>query len=116
MARRKLKSESGKSNYRVVRTGGPMKYFNTKIAFNPFSRKPRHSYEQIEAKWYADVLEELRLARLSQNLTQAQLAKLVGSTQSEISRLEQGKTNPSIFFLNQIIDTLSLKLTISIKK
>ena len=51
--------------------------------------------------------------RLEQGLTQAELAKKVGTKQSAISRLESGNYNPSINFLEKVAKALNLSLVIS---
>ena len=52
--------------------------------------------------------------RLEQGLTQAELAKKVGTKQSAISRLESGNYNPSINFLEKVAKALNLNLVISL--
>jgi len=48
------------------------------------------------------IIEEIILARKEKNLTQRDLAELIGTRQSNISRLESGNYNPSLDFLNRI--------------
>lgn len=50
-------------------------------------------------------------ARLKDNLTQAQLAKKIGSRQSVISRAESG-SNVSINFLQRVAQALNLDLQV----
>ena len=60
------------------------------------------------------LVEMLIKKRLQQKLTQAQLAKKVGTKQSAISRLEQGSYNPSLNFLKKVTEALNAELQISI--
>ncbi len=51
--------------------------------------------------------------RNERGLTQAALAKKLGTKQSAISRLERGTYNPTVSFLQKLADALSTELTIS---
>jgi DNA-binding XRE family transcriptional regulator len=48
------------------------------------------------------IIEAIIIARKERNLTQKELAKLIGTRQSNISRLESGNYNPTIEFLTKI--------------
>lgn len=52
--------------------------------------------------------------RLEKGLTQAELAKKIGTKQSAISRLESGSYNPSVTFLEKVAKALNLNLVISL--
>lgn len=60
------------------------------------------------------LIEMLIRKRLEQKLTQAQLAKKIGTKQSAISRLEQGSYNPSVNFLRKVSVALNAELQILI--
>ncbi|MFI5205475.1 MAG: multiprotein-bridging factor 1 family protein, partial [Candidatus Paceibacterales bacterium] len=60
------------------------------------------------------LIEAIIKKRLENKLTQAQLAKKLGTKQSAISRLEQGSYNPSLKFLKKVSAALNAKLQISI--
>lgn len=51
-------------------------------------------------------------ARRKKGLTQEKLAKKVGTKQSVISRLERGRANPTIGFLQKLADAFSTRLEI----
>jgi len=51
-------------------------------------------------------------ARIEKNLTQKQLADLVGTRQSNISRFESGNYNPSITFITKLAKALDKKIEI----
>jgi len=48
------------------------------------------------------IIEEIIMARKEKNLTQRDLAELIGTKQSNISRLESGNYNPTLDLLNRI--------------
>jgi transcriptional regulator with XRE-family HTH domain len=54
------------------------------------------------------------MARQEKNLTQKDLAELVGTKQSNISRLESGNYNPTLEFLNKIAKAIGKELEIRI--
>ncbi|GHU64104.1 transcriptional regulator [Spirochaetia bacterium] len=60
------------------------------------------------------IIEEIIMARKEKNLTQKDLAALVGTRQSNISRLESGNYNPSLEFLNKIAIAMGKELEIRI--
>jgi predicted transcriptional regulator len=58
------------------------------------------------------IIEEIITARQERSLTQKGLAELVGTKQSNISRLESGNYNPTIDFLNKIARAVGKELVI----
>ncbi|MCL2006837.1 MAG: helix-turn-helix transcriptional regulator [Treponema sp.] len=60
------------------------------------------------------IIEEIIMARKEKNLTQKDLAKLIGTKQSNISRLESGNYNPTIEFLNRVAVAVGKELKVSI--
>ena len=50
--------------------------------------------------------------RIAKGLSQAQLAKLVGTKQPGIARLESGKTEPKLSFLRRVAEALGYRLEI----
>jgi predicted transcriptional regulator len=58
---------------------------------------------------------EIIKARHELNLTQEQLAELVGTKQSNISRLESGEYNPTIEFLNKVAQAMGKTLEIRLQ-
>lgn len=51
-------------------------------------------------------------ARIEKGYTQHKLAKLIGTKQSVISRLESGRANPSMGFLKKLAQALNYRLEI----
>ncbi|GAH61872.1 unnamed protein product [marine sediment metagenome] len=75
--------------------------------------KVRQEYEALEPEFR--LVRDVLLRRLELNLSQSQLAKLVGTKQPAISRLEKGDGNVTIGTLRRIADALDADLDISLK-
>lgn len=60
-----------------------------------------------------ELKREIIRLRIEKGLSQKELATLMGTKQSAISRLENGTYNPSVEFLNRIAHTLGKELHIS---
>jgi len=58
------------------------------------------------------LIEEVIMARKEKKLTQKDLAELIGTRQSNISRLESGNYNPSLDFLNRIAHAVGKELEV----
>ena len=58
------------------------------------------------------LIHEIIEARIERNLTQRQLADLVGTRQSNISRFESGNYNPSVTFITKLAKALDKKIEI----
>lgn len=72
----------------------------------------RIEYEKLKPRYEA--IEQIIRARKEQNITQAELAKRVGTQKSNISRLESGNYNPSLDFLVKIAESLGKKISVTI--
>lgn len=70
-------------------------------------------YEKLQPRYEA--IEQIIAARKEQNITQAELAKRVGTQKSNISRLESGNYNPSLDFLSKVAESLGKSLKVQIK-
>ncbi|OJI06300.1 transcriptional regulator [bacterium CG10_46_32] len=70
-------------------------------------------YDALEPEF--SVIEAVIKKRLENRMTQAQLARKVGTTQSAIARLESGSYNPSFAMLEKVAKALDAKLEIAIK-
>lgn len=73
----------------------------------------KKEYERLQLRY--EVISQLIDARKEQNLTQAELAKRVGTQKSNISRLESGNYNPSLDFLIKVVHCLGKDLEIQIR-
>ena len=69
------------------------------------------AYEEIQPEM--NVVHAIIDARISQNLTQKELAERTGIAQTEISKLENGTRNPSIKLLQRLADGMDMVLNIS---
>ncbi|MBR5508920.1 MAG: helix-turn-helix transcriptional regulator [Lachnospiraceae bacterium] len=70
----------------------------------------RKEYEKIQPEM--DVIRALVDARISQNLTQKQLAERTGINQADISKLENGTRNPSLNLLKRLAEGMDMVLKI----
>jgi predicted transcriptional regulator len=73
----------------------------------------RKEYEALEPQF--KLIREILLRRKQLNISQAELAKLVGTQQPAISRLERGDGNITVGALRRIVDALDADLEISLK-
>ncbi len=73
----------------------------------------RAEYEALEPEFR--LIRDILLRRSELNLSQMQLAKLVGTKQPAISRLERGDGNITINRLRRVADALNADLEISLK-
>ena len=69
------------------------------------------AYDEIQPEM--NVIRAIIDARISQNLTQKELAERTGISQTEISKLENGTRNPSIKLLQRLADGMDMVLNIS---
>ena len=76
------------------------------------NKNVQKEYELMEAEY--KVIEEIIMARREKNLTQKGLAELIGTKQSNISRLESGNYNPSLDFLQKVVTAMGKKLEVRI--
>ena len=82
-------------------------YKNSRMKDPEFAK----AYEEVQPEM--NVIRAIIDARVSQNLTQKELAERTGIAQTEISRLENGTRNPSIKLLQRLADGMDMVLNIS---
>lgn len=70
----------------------------------------RKEWEDIQPEM--DVIRAMMEARISQNLTQRELAERTGINQADISKLENGTRNPSLKLLKRLADGMGMTLKI----
>ncbi|KAB3529506.1 helix-turn-helix transcriptional regulator [Alkaliphilus pronyensis] len=75
------------------------------------SSQVKKEYDDLKVLY--DIKKEIIQLRISQGLSQKELAEIVGTQQSAISRLESGEYNPSIEFLSKIAHALGKELQIN---
>jgi len=72
----------------------------------------RAEYEKLKLRY--DVISQVIEERAKQNMTQEELAFLVGTQKSNISRLESGTYNPSLDFIAKVAHSLGKEMTITL--
>lgn len=70
----------------------------------------REEYAQADAEF--SLIEAMIRARRDAKLTQAELAKKIGTTQSAIARLEAGRVSPSIATLRRYAEATGHQLRV----
>ncbi len=70
----------------------------------------KKEYDDIQPEM--DVIRAIAEARISQNLTQKELAERSGMNQADISKLENGTRNPSLKVLKRLADGMGMRLQI----
>ncbi|MDD3301721.1 MAG: helix-turn-helix transcriptional regulator [Patescibacteria group bacterium] len=87
--------------------GVPFSEVKKKLMSDP---KVEEAYKELAPTY--EMIKQIINARMEQNLTQADLAKRMGTKQSNISRLESGNYNPSLNFLQKMALSLGKDLHI----
>ncbi len=76
--------------------------------------------EQLKDPEFAAIARELQPGyqiahlRIARGLTQAQLAEMVGTHQPSIARIENGKSLPSLLFLERVASVLNARVEVHI--
>jgi len=73
----------------------------------------KEEYERLEPEFA--IIREIMKYRIDNDITQKELAELVGTKQSNISRFENGNYNPSLKFLKKIAEGLGKKLVVCLE-
>lgn len=86
------------------------------IYFNEFLNKqlddPEFKKEWDDIQPEMDVIRAIMEARISQNMTQKELAERTGINQADISKLENGTRNPSLKLLKRLADGMDMNLSL----
>ena len=85
-------------------------YKKTALEGNP---ELRREYEALAPQY--SIIEAVISARIEKQMTQAELAELANTKQSNISRFESGNYNPSVEFLQKIAGALDKQLEITLR-
>ncbi len=80
---------------------------------NEKMKNPEFAAAYEELKPEMSVVRAIIDARISQNLTQKELAERTGIAQTEISKLENGTRNPSIKLLQRLADGMDMVLNVT---
>jgi predicted transcriptional regulator len=65
--------------------------------------------------FFANIADKVAERRVAMNMSQRELAELVGTTQSAIARLERGGSPPRIDTLLRIAEALDCELVVDLK-
>lgn len=68
----------------------------------------KREYEELQPE--LDIIRAIADARISQNLTQRELAERTGINQADICKLENGNRNPSLNLLKRLADGMGMTL------
>ena len=68
------------------------------------------AYQKLQPEFA--IIEKIIRARIEEGITQKELAKRMRTKQSAISRLESGRANPSLNFLQRLAEALDSHLEI----
>ena len=75
-------------------------------------QNPEFKKEWDDLQPELDVIRSIVDARISQNLTQKELAEKTGINQADISKLENGTRNPSLKLLKRLAEGMGMELKI----
>ena len=75
-------------------------------------KKVKEAYDALEPE-FAFIASVIR-KRIEKKMTQAQLAKKLGTKQSAVARLEGGTYNPSFKFLQKVAAAMDAELKVTI--
>lgn len=84
--------------------------YKQKLLKDPEFRK---LYEESQPEF--EIAKAIIHARIDNKITQKELAKKMHTTQSVISRVEQGRTSPSISLLKRLAAALNTTLQVQFK-
>jgi len=86
------------------------------MKFDEFRNELRKDPEYIEAEKHLELIlnlaDEVLKLRIEKGWSQSELARRVGTKQSNISRIESGLGNPTIDFLQRLANAFETKLAI----
>ncbi|GHV05974.1 transcriptional regulator [Campylobacterota bacterium] len=89
-----------------------MKHSEYKARAFAASSALKAEYDALEAEY--QVMQMAIAARTKCKLTQQELARKIGTSQANISKLERGELNPSIAFLKRFAEACDMRLSITI--
>lgn len=72
--------------------------------------KVKKVYDDLEVEY--QIIGDMVRLRNKKKITQKELAKKIGTTQSALSRFEMGDVNPSLEFLKKVATALGTKLVV----
>lgn len=78
-------------------------------------KQPEFNKAVKETRLEYEIARALIKARLEKGLTQAEIAKMMNTKQSVISRVENARTMPSLAFLKRLAEVLNASLKVQFK-
>ena len=78
-------------------------------------KRPGFKEAQEETRLEYEIARALIKARIEKGLTQAEVARLMKTKQSVISRVENARTMPSLAFLKRLAEVLNASLQVQFK-
>lgn len=78
-------------------------------------KDPKFRKALKETRLEYEIARAIILARISQSMTQKELAKKLGTKQSVISRVENAQTTPSLSFLKRLASVFNAQLEVGFK-
>jgi len=88
------------------------KHIPAEVVFAEFMQDPKFRREYEKVRQENEPLRAILRARVEKGMTQAQIAKRMGTTQSSIARVEAGKSHPTIPFMQRLAEALDMRLEI----
>ena len=82
-------------------------YLNEQLK-NPEIKK---EYDKLAPEY--EIISAIITARKEMGISQSELAKLIGTDQSRISKLERGVLNPSLDFIKRVAEAMGKRVHIS---
>lgn len=105
-----------KQNVKIHKTKNGVKYvlFEDALRAEMLNPEFRKAYDALAPK-YA-LINAMLDARNKKGMTQAEIARRAGTTQSAIARFESGRTNPTLDFATRLSSAVGAKLEIRLSK
>lgn len=83
--------------------------------FNEQLKNPEFKKEWDDIQPEMDVIRAMVEARISQNITQKELAERTGINQADICKMENGTRNPSLKLLKRLAEGMGMELQLTFK-
>ena len=71
----------------------------------------KKEYDRLAPEY--EIISAMIVARKEMGISQSELAKLIGTDQSRISKLERGMLNPSLDFIKRVAEAMGKRVHIS---
>ena len=76
--------------------------------------KFRSAYEALQPKY--DLIRAILDARIKKGVTQAEVARRAGTSQSERARFESGAGNPTLEFLSKVSAAVGARIQVKVSR